>query len=137
MSRRPTIWAAVERGGRVRTQVLKSRSTIDIEPPLFEYVLPTSMVFTDEWKGYSDRVRSRYIGHRRIRHQDHIYVSGDVHTQTVEGFFGNMKNGIRGTYHAVSSKWLPSYLNEYVFRYNNRSNGRSMFELLLLRAAAA
>jgi len=137
MSRRPTIWAAVERGGRVRTKVVKSRSTIDIEPPLFQYVLPTSMVFTDEWKGYSERIGSRYIGHRRIRHEDRVYVSGDVHTQTVEGFFGNMKNGIRGTYHAVSSKWLPSYLNEYVFRYNNRSNGRSMFELLLLRAAAA
>jgi hypothetical protein len=63
-------------------------------------------------------------------------VRGSVHTQTVEGFFGNTKNGIRGVYHAVSSRWLPSYLNEYVFRYNERSNTtRSMFETLLDRAA--
>jgi len=63
-------------------------------------------------------------------------VSGAVHTQTVEGFFGNMKNGIRGTYHSVSSRWLQSYTNEYAWRYNERSNAtRSMFETLLDNAA--
>jgi len=137
MSRRPTIWAAVERGGRVRAMVIKSRATADIEPPIFRYVLPTSMVFTDEWGGYTEKVGSRYIAHRRIRHEDRVYVSGDVHTQTVDGFFGNLKNGIRGTYHSVSSRWLPSYLNEYAWRYNERANTqRSMFETLLDRAAA-
>ena len=135
VSRRPTIWAAVERGGRIKTHVVKSRGTLDVEPPIFTHVLPSSMIFTDEWKGYTERVGSRYVAHRRIRHEDRIYVDGDVHTQTVEGFFGNLKNGIRGTYHSVSSKWLPSYLNEYAFRYNHRFAGRSMFELLLARAA--
>jgi transposase len=136
-SRRPTIWAAVERGGRVKAQIVKSRSDTDLEPPIFEHVLPTSMIFTDEWVGYTPRLGSRYIAHRRIRHEDRVYVSGDVHTQTVEGFFGNMKNGIRGVYHSVSSRWLPSYLNEYCWRYNERSNTtRSMFESLLDRAAA-
>jgi len=137
VSRRPTIWAAVERGGRVRAHVVKSRGTLHVEAPIFEHVLPSSMVFTDEWKGYTYRVGNHYAGHRRIRHEDRIYVSGNVHTQTVEGFFGNMKNGIRGTYHSVSSNWLPTYLNEYCWRYNERSNTqRSMFESLLNRAAA-
>ena len=76
-----------------------------------------------------------YIGHRRIRHKEHIYVDGDAHTQTVEGFFGLVKNGIRGTYHAVSHKWLQSYLNEFAWRYNRRYDQRSMFEQLLVRAA--
>ena len=136
VSRRPTVWAAVERGGRVRAQVVKSRGTIDVEGPIFEYVLPSSMIFTDEWKGYSYRVERRYAAHYRIRHEDKVYVSGNVHTQTVEGFFGNMKNGIRGTYHAVSSRWLDSYLNEYCFRYNERSNPKAMFTTLIERAAA-
>jgi transposase len=136
VSRRPTIWAAVERGGRVRAQVVKSRSNIDLEPPIWRYVLPTSMIFTDEHVGYTQRIEHRYAGHRRIRHEDRVYVSGDVHTQTVEGFFGNLKNGIRGTYHSVSSKWLPSYLNEYAFRYNRREDRQSMFRTLLLRAAS-
>jgi transposase len=137
VSNRPTIWAAVERGGRVRAMVVKSRGTRDVEGPIYRYVLPTSMIFTDEWLGYDQtRLGSRYIAHRRIRHEDRVYVSGNVHTQTVEGFFGNLKNGIRGTYHSVSSKWLDSYLNEFCWRYNERSNTtRSMFESLLDRAA--
>jgi len=135
-SDRPTIWAAVERGGRVKAQVVKSRGTLDVEGPIFDNVLPSSMIFTDEWKGYTYRVGDRYTGHHRIKHEDRVYVSGNVHTQTVEGFFGLMKNGIRGTHHAVSSKWLPSYLNEYCWRYNERSNTtRSMFTTLLEKAA--
>jgi hypothetical protein len=137
MSRRPTIWAAVERGGRVRAQIVKSRGTLDVERPIFQYVVPSSVIFTDEHRGYTYRVERHFAGHRRIRHEDKVYVSGNVHTQTVEGFFGNLKNGIRGTYHSVSSRWLASYLNEYCWRYNERSNThRSMFETLIDRAAA-
>lgn len=63
-------------------------------------------------------------------------MSGDVHTQTIEGLFSNLKRGVAGTYHSVSSKWLPTYLNEYAWRYNERSNTtRSMFDTLLARAA--
>jgi transposase-like protein len=135
MSNRPTIFGAVERGGRVRAMVVESRSTRDLEGAMFEFVLPTSMIFTDEWGGYSHRVGSRYIAHRRIRHEDKIYVSGDVHTQTIDGFFGNLKNGIRGNYHSVSSKWLQGYLNEYAFRYNRRGKPERIFSELLLRSA--
>lgn len=135
VSYRPTIWAAVERGGKVRAQVVRSRSNTDLEPPIFQHVLPSSMIFTDEFAGYTYRVGQRYIAHHRIKHEDRIYVSGNVHTQTVEGFFGNLKNGIRGTYHAVSTKWLQGYLNEYAWRYNRRHDQRAMFHSLALRAA--
>lgn len=64
-----------------------------------------------------------------------MYVSGNVHTNTIEGFFGNVKRGISGNYHSVSRKWLQGYLNEFVWRYNHRDDGRAMFETLLLRAA--
>jgi hypothetical protein len=64
-------------------------------------------------------------------------VSGNVHTQTIDGFFGLYKTGIRGTYHAVSSRWLQGYLNEYAWRYNHRDDGRAQFETLLLRAATS
>ena len=137
-SQRPTIWGAVERGGRVRLKVIHSRSSRDVEGALFEYVLPSSMVFTDEWYGYDPkRVGSTYIGHRRIKHEDRIYVDGDTHTQTIEGVFGLMKNSIRGTHHAVSRKWLPSYLNEFAYRYNRRDDSRGMFAGLLERAVKA
>jgi hypothetical protein len=61
---------------------------------------------------------------------------GRVHTNTIEVFYGLVKSGIRGTYHAVSRKWLQRYLNEYSWRYNERSTStRSMFESLLAKAA--
>lgn len=134
-SNRPTIWGAVERGGRVRLKVIKSRSGRDVERALFSYVLPSSMVFTDDWYGYNpQRVGRRYIGHSRINHSERIYVDGDTHTQTIEGLFGLMKNSIRGTHHAVSARWLPSYLNEFAYRYNRRDDARGMFAGLLERA---
>jgi hypothetical protein len=90
------------------------------------------MIFTDEWLGYNpDRLSQHFRGHKRIRHEDRIYVDGDVHTQTVEGFFGLLKNGIRGVYHSVSSKWLQSYLDEYAWRYNHRHDPRPMFWTVL------
>lgn len=91
-------------------------------------------VYTDEWAGYRN-LHSTHPAHLTIRHADRVYASGDVHTQTIEGFFGNIKNGIAGNYHGVSAKWLQSYLNEYTWRYNHRHDGRPMFKTLILRAA--
>jgi transposase len=129
---RPTIWGAVERGGRVRAKVVKSRGTLDVEQPIYTHVLPSSMIFTDEWLGYNQaRLSRHYRGHKRIRHEDRVYVDGNVHTQTIDGFFGLLKTGIRGVYHSVSSRWLQSYLDEYTWRYNHRDDARPMFWTML------
>ena len=61
-------------------------------------------------------------------------MSGDVHTNTIEGFWSLVKRGIGGVYHAVSAKHLQGYLNEYAWRYNHRGCKRAQFEMLLLRA---
>jgi transposase len=61
---------------------------------------------------------------------------GTVHTNTIEGFYGLVKSGIRGTYHSVSRKWLQGYLNEFSWRYNRRDESRAMFDSLVNRAAA-
>ncbi len=61
---------------------------------------------------------------------------GDWHTNTIEGFFGNLKTGMRGAYKKVSPAYLQSYLNEYAWRYNQRHSGQAMFESLLLRATS-
>jgi len=66
-------------------------------------------------------------------------VSGDVHTQTIEGFWALLKGGLIGVYHGVSAKHLQGYLDEYVFRYNNRAitGHRGMFDAFLSRIAKA
>ena len=82
------------------------------------------------------KLHTTHPTHHTIKHTDRVYASGHVHTQTIEGFFGNVKNGIAGNYHGVSLKWLQSYVNEYVWRYNHRDNGAlAMFRLLVDRAA--
>lgn len=127
-----SVFAMVERKGRVRAMVVPDRSGYTLQGTAREHVLPSSMIFTDEWplyKGLSDH----FAGHKRIKHKARIYVDGETHTQTVEGFFGLVKNGIRGVYHAVSRKYLQTYLDEYAFRYNARNQTRPMFWLILDR----
>jgi len=129
-----SVFAMVERRGRVRAMVVPDRSAPTLRGAALEYVLPESMIFTDEWPLYKG-LASHFAGHRRIKHKAKIYVEGDTHTNTVEGFFGNVKTSISGTYHAVSRKWLQGYLNEFVWRYNRRDDERSMFLQLATRAA--
>lgn len=97
-------------------------------------VLPASTVYTDEYTSY-DGLGVRGYTHKRVRHQQNVYVIGEVHTNTVEGFWSLLKRGISGVYHGVSTKHLQAYVDEYVFRYNNR--GRDMFRAFLGRVLDA
>ena len=69
--------------------------------------------------------------HRRIQHAQKAYVMGDIHTNTIEGFWSLMKRGIGGVYYSVSKNYLQTYLNEYSFRYNRRMMNQPMFASLL------
>jgi|SRR5581483_8634762 len=66
------------------------------------------MVYTDDWAGY-DPIGKRYV-HRRINHSAKVYMDGTTHTQTIEGFWGLFKSGVRGAHHSVSTRWLQGYL---------------------------
>jgi hypothetical protein len=90
------------------------------------------MIFTDEYPLYKS-VGDEFRGHRRINHKAKLYAIGDTHTQTIEGFFGLFKNGVRGVYHSVSARYLPDYLNEYAFRYNLRDGSKPIFWAMLDR----
>jgi ISXO2 transposase-like protein len=92
-------------------------------------------MLTDDWIAY--RPLRAEFDHAVINHSAGIYVEGNIHTNTIEGFFGNLKTGMRGTYKKVSRKWLQSYLDEYAWRHNNRRTGqRSMFHALVREAAS-
>jgi transposase-like protein len=134
LEKQTSVFGAVERGGRVRATVVPDRTAATLTPHVKAFVLPSSAVFTDDWKAYV-AIGEGYRAHHRINHSEKVYVSGDVHTQTIEGFWSLVKNGIRGAHHAVSAKHLQGYLNEYAWRYNFRDDPRSMFELLLARSA--
>ncbi len=98
--------------------------------------MPASTVFTDEAKLY-DPLTNMGFGHGRVHHSAEVYVSGNVHTNTIEGFWSLVKRGISGVYHNVSAKHLQSYLDEYAWRYNHKDDHRGHFNLLLSRVASA
>ncbi len=127
-----TVFAMVERGGRVRGRVVPDRSEATIGPHAAKHVLPAAMVYTDEFPMYSN-IGCRFAGHKRVNHSAHVYVDGDATTNTIEGFFGLLKSGIRGVYHSVSEKYLQSYLDEYSFRYNRRDGSEPIFWAILDR----
>ena len=132
-SSKPIVLGMVERGGRVRADIIPFSGAGDIRPRVLDAVKPGSRLLSDGYHVY--RQMAGTFDHAWVDHSAGVYVSGDVHTQTIEGFWSTLKNGIRGTYHAVSTKWLQSYLDEYVYRYNTRSDETDPFLTLLARAA--
>ena len=124
------VAGAVERRGRVVAVKAENVRAATLLPFIREHVLPRTNVYTDELPSYN-RLRAHGYVHRRIHHASRIYVAGTVHTNTIEGFWSLLKRGISGVYHAVSEKYLQSYLNEYAFRYNHRNDEQPMFKTML------
>ena len=116
----------IQRNGDVSITMLENVQQVTIEPIIKETIAEGTQIYTDEYPVYN---RLRYIGykHDKVFHSHNIYVMGNVHTNTIEGFWSLVKNGIRGVYHSVSPDYLQTYLDEYSFRYNHRNDVRPMF----------
>lgn len=122
----------VERDGSVVVVTVDNVKRVTLLPYIQQHVIPASILYTDELRSYDSLGREGF-DHRRINHSEKVYVSGDIHTNTIEGFWSLVKRGINGVYHSVSKKHLQGYLNEYAWRYNHRNDDRSQFQSLLLR----
>jgi transposase len=139
MAKTPVL-GMVQRRGKKSPRVIASVLPLPwkgyIHPPIRERVMPASTIFTDE-SNYYHALRSMGFEHGRVNHSKKVYVSGEAHTNTIEGFWSLVKRGISGVYHNVSAKHLQSYLDEYAWRYNNKDNPRGHFNLLAPRVARA
>lgn len=121
-----------DRIGRVKAIVATDATKATLHGIAKEHILPESTVFTDEYYPYNGLDEAGYT-HRRINHSAGVYVTGDVQTNTIEGFWSLVKRGIRGVYHNVGRDFLQSYLDEYSFRYNWRDQGNLIFTSILDR----
>src|ERR1017187_141633 len=83
------------------------------------------VIMTDDWKAYPPAMRKAGFSpdkHRSVNHSAKVYVDGDITTNGIESAFSLLKRGIVGSWHKVSAKHLPAYLDEMTFRFNNRQN---------------
>jgi transposase-like protein len=88
-----------------------------------------SLVATDESPAYK-RLAKEGMPHETVNHAREEYVRGNVHTQNLDSFWSLVKRGVMGTFHKVSAKHLPLYLNEFSYRHNHR-NDPNMFDRVL------
>jgi transposase-like protein len=118
----------VERGGKVLVQSIQNRSRRVIIPLICATVMQGSMINTDEFKVYRHLKLNGYK-HETVVHSKYQWRKGDCCTNTIEGYWSNLKKSILGTHTFVSQKWLDNYLNEFGFRYNYRKEG--IFEKII------
>jgi transposase len=135
--RNTMVFGVVERKGRIVARVTPDMTMESSNALVKQYVLPESTIFTDEARSFGQFSRIEGMGyeHKRIQHAQKVYVVGDVHTNTIEGFWSLVKRGIGGVYHSVSAKYLQGYLDEYSFRYNRRDSGNLIFPAMLQRVS--
>jgi hypothetical protein len=114
------IIGAVEREGNVVARVLSRINQHDAMAFIHEVVSnKVSLLATDESRLYDGLID---YPHERVWHAAKRYVIGAVHTNTIEGFWSIFKRSIVGSYHRVSAKYMPLYIAECQFKYNNRFN---------------
>lgn len=130
MKNKSVLLGAVRRQGNVKAKVVKKRDEMNVAPFIARSVTKGSLLITDEALVYNT-----FTGYGRatVKHSKYEYVRGAVHTNTIEGFWSQLKRSIHGTYHSVSPKHLQKYVDEFVFRYNLRTSSVPVFEVLLSR----
>src|SRR5580704_10528084 len=116
------VIGAVQRKGNVIARVISRFDRETLTSFVREAVShKVSLLATDDLRAY-DTLGREYPQHAFVRRSAHEYVVGAVHTNTIEGFWSIFKRGIVGSFHKVSAKYLPLYVAEFQFRYNNREN---------------
>lgn len=128
------VLGMIQRDGKLRVHHVENVKTATIAPIIDASIEKGTQIYTDEFNVYNVLPLMGYK-HDVIPHGQKVFAIGEVHTNTIEGFWSLSKNGIRGTFHAVSDKWLQAYLNEYAFRYNHRKDEKPMFLSFLARLA--
>ena len=121
----------VERGGNVVANVVPDVKARTLLPEIHASISQNATAYTDDMLSYSGVARMGYT-HRVVAHSKGQYVlAKDIHTNSVEGFWSQLKRSIDGTYHHVTPEHLQEYVNEYAFRYSHRKDDEPMFWTML------
>lgn len=118
----------VERAGRLRLQILRASSEREIQKFLTAHVAKHSAVRTDGWRGYSQAIMQDYKHFRNVQGTPERAKEIAPH---IHRAFSNLKAWLNGIHHGVSPKYLQTYLEEFVFRFNRREHPMQAFQGLL------
>jgi transposase-like protein len=113
------VLSLVERGGEVRSFHVDQAIKAEVVPIIRENIAKEAALITDESKLYN-KIGKEFSTHETVEHSAYEYVRGEVHTNTIEGYFSIFKRGFKGIYQHCGEQHLHRYLAEYDFRYNNR-----------------
>jgi len=124
------VFAAIERKGRARAQVVKDGSAKSHKNFLWQNVSTNNTRLMTDGALHLDRVALPYK-RESVAHRRKEYVRGDVHVNSTENFWSHVKASVRGTHKSISKKHFQSYLDGFVFHYNNRHSDKQRFEALV------
>ena len=125
------VLGIVERQGRARGIIIPDVTAKTLIPEVKANVDTNATVYTDDLPSYNN-LNNNGFNHKTIAHSQKVYVSaGYIHTNSVEGFWSQLKRSIDGTYHHVTTEHLQSYVDEYSFRYSHRNDEAPMFLTML------
>jgi hypothetical protein len=113
------VFTLVERGGSARSFHVDGVRVRDLQVIMEQHLSPETNLRTDEAAAYK-YLGKEYASHDTVNHSKDEYVRGEVHTNTVEGYYSIFKRGMKGVYQHCAEKHLHRYLSEFDFRYSNR-----------------
>lgn len=117
------IFTMVEREGKTRSFHVPRVNAATLKPILMEQVRKDSNVFTDSATQYKKAaLKDEFLSHETVNHLAGEYARGQIHTNTVESYFGLLKRGLVGTFHHVGEQHLQRYVTEFDFRFSNRAS---------------
>jgi transposase-like protein len=125
------VLGIVERGGNVRAGVVPDITTESLEGAIVANVQPGARITTDELTSYKYLKRAGF-DHQTVKHSLGEYVRGDVHTNSIEGYWSRLKNSIKGTHIHISQKHAWKCVSEFSYRYNMRTRPAAMFDRMIL-----
>jgi len=124
-TKKTMVVGALQRGGEVIAAVPKKYRGKEVRNFVLENVdLDNSLLYTDEYSIYS-RI-NKIAEHETVNHGIKEYVRGDIHTNSIEGYWALVKRAWYGQHHHYSKKFTPLYIAEASFKYNNRHETSSV-----------
>lgn len=129
------VFGQLQRKGMMNTAIVPNVQADTLLPHFRDNIAKGTKLMTDELHSYKKIATMLEIDHDTVQHGAKQYAKGTTHTNTIEGFWSQLKRSLDGTHHVISPKMLHAYVSEFAWRYNHRDAQTHLFDLLLSRVS--